>query len=195
MILRIVVAPDNDLRQKSEPVVVNDDNDKAYLQKFMKDMVETCRHIQGIGLSAIQVGVPSRIFVVVTEEDELYFVNPEIVDTSDNEIVYKEGCLSFPGVFAGIKRPEKVKIKYLNFDLEPAELEADGIVGRCILHEYDHLEGKLFVDYVGKVARDMAMRKSKKAKRQIEQMTKRKIAEMEQEALEAEMEERAKQLE
>jgi len=195
MILRIVIAPDNDLRQISEPVVINDEGDKAYLQKFMTDMVETCRHIQGIGLSAIQVGVPSCIFVIVTEEEELCFVNPEIIETTGNEVLYKEGCLSFPGVFAGIKRPEKVRIKYLNFDLEPSELEADGIVARCILHEYDHLKGKLFVDYVGHVARDVAMRKSKKAKREIERLTKNKIAEMEQEALEAEIEERAKQIE
>lgn len=194
MILRIVIAPDSTLKKVSEPVVVNDESDKAYLQKFMRDMVETCRHIQGLGLSAIQVGVPSRVFVVVTEDSELYFVNPEIMETTGNEVMFKEGCLSFPGVFAGIKRPENVRIRYLTYDLEPAEMEATGIVARCILHEYDHLEGKTFLDHVGKIARDMGLRKSKKAKKQIERLTQVRMAEMEQQALEEEMAERAKML-
>jgi peptide deformylase len=194
MILKIVIAPDSVLKKVSEPVVIENEEDKLQLQSFMKSLVETCRHIQGIGLSAIQVGIPSRVFVVATEEDELYFVNPEIVETSGNDVMFKEGCLSFPGIFAGVKRPENVKIRYLNYNLEPAELEATGLVARCILHEYDHLEGKVFVDYVGKIARDMAYKKSNKAKKEIERLTKVRMAEMEQKALEEKMEERAAKL-
>lgn len=179
MILRLVIAPDNLLRQKSEPVIINNEDDKAYLKTFISDMVETCRYIHGLGLSAIQVGIPTRIFVVVTEDHELCFVNPEIINTSEDSLVMKEGCLSFPGVFSNVERPSTVKIKYLNSDLEPSELEATGIVARCILHEYDHLEGKLFVDYLGNVSRDMAMRKSKKAKKNIAKLTATRMKELE----------------
>jgi peptide deformylase len=167
MLLRLVIAPDSKLRTVSEPVVIGDEGDKDMLHQVLDSMVETCRHIQGLGLSAIQVGVPSRMFVVVTDDTAMHFINPEIIETSDNEITLNEGCLSFPGVFGGINRPDTVKVKYQNYELEDCELEATGMVARCILHEMDHLDGKLFTDYMGTVARDVALRKSGKAKKAI----------------------------
>ena len=176
MILKLTIFPDKLLRQKSEPVVINDENDLAHMQSFLDSMVETCRHIHGIGLSAVQVGIPSRMFVVVTEEEELHFINPEIVEVSPNEVMMREGCLSFPGVFADVTRPALVKIKYKDYNFQDQELEAYGIVGRCILHEYDHLEGRVFSDLLKPVARDMVNRKSKKAKKMIDRHVARQAA-------------------
>lgn len=176
MLLRLVIAPDERLRRVSQPVLINDEQDKYILNQVLDSMVETCRHVQGIGLSAIQVNVPSRIFVVVTDKEEMHFINPEIIETSDKEISLNEGCLSFPGIFGAVDRPDEVKIKYLNYNLEECELNATGMVARCILHEMDHLDGKLFTDYLGKVARDVALRKSKKAKRAIDRAILKKAA-------------------
>ena len=170
MRLRMVVAPDDKLRQVSDPVVIGDEGDKQMLHQVLDSMVETCRHMKGVGLSGIQVGVPSRIFVIVTEDSAMYFINPEIVEVSKNIVPLHEGCLSFPGVYGTVERPETVKLKYLNYDLQECETELTGISARCALHEIDHLDGKLFIDYLGSMARDIALRKSNKAKKAINRL-------------------------
>lgn len=170
MRLRMVIAPDEKLRMVSEEVQIGDDQDKEMLHQVLDSMVETCRHMKGLGLSAIQVGVPSRIFVVVTEADAMYFVNPEILETSDGKVPMHEGCLSFPGIYGTVERPETVKVKYLNYDLEECELFATGMTARCILHEMDHLDGKMFTDYLSSMARDVALRKSRKVKKEVDRM-------------------------
>ena len=176
MILRLVLFPDDRLRQESEPVRINDETDLGYMQQVLDSMVETCRHVGGLGLSAIQIGIPSRMFVVVTEEDALYIVNPEITYSSLEKVETSEGCLSFPGVYAQVERPERVKIKYHDYNFEEKELEASGMVGRCILHEYDHLDGKVFTDLLKPMARDVANRKSKKKKKEIERFLRQQAA-------------------
>ena len=178
MRLQIVVAPDGKLRQVSKPIDLTDENETQHLSSFLDSMIETCRHIQGMGLSAIQVGIPHRIFVVVTEDHSIDFINPEILETSEEEVMLREGCLSFPGIFLDIKRPKVVKVKYYNRKLEECELEATGMVARCILHEMDHLDGLTFVQKLGIATRNLIMGKMKKVKKQIEQAISRKKAEM-----------------
>lgn len=167
MLLRLIVAPDEKLRKISEPVMIGDEGDMEMLHQVLDSLVETCRHTKGLGLSAIQVGVPSRLFVVVTEDNALYFVNPEILEVSEEKEILAEGCLSFPGIYGHVERPSTVKIKYFNYDMEEGELEATGMTARCILHEMDHLDGKLFSDYMSSMARDVALRKSNKVKKEI----------------------------
>ena len=186
MRLQIVVAPDGKLRKVSEPIDVTNEEETKHLSHFLDSMIETCRHIQGMGLSAIQVGIPSRIFVVVTEECSMDFINPEIISTSDDEVMLKEGCLSFPGIFLDIKRPKTVRVRYYNRKLEQHELEATGMVARCILHEMDHLDGVTFVQKLGVATRNLIMGKMKKVKKQIEQAIARKRFEMAKEREEME---------
>jgi peptide deformylase len=169
MILKIVIAPDSILRQESEPVNIDNEQDLKMMQSFFDSLVETCHCIKGLGLSAVQVGVGKRLFIVTTEEETLHFVNPEIIETSDSLITMREGCLSFPGIFADVERPSFVKIKYHDYNMELQELTAGGIIGRCILHEYDHLKGKLFSDMLGTVSKDMVLRKSRGVKKELQQ--------------------------
>ena len=137
----------------------------------MDDMLETMYQAPGIGLSAIQVGVPKRLMTVdVSTESEgrhpLFLVNPEIVWSSDEGALYDEGCLSLPDHFAEIERPAKIRVTFLDYHGKPQELEADGLLSRCIQHEYDHLNGILFVDHLSAVKRNMILRKLLKARRQ-----------------------------
>jgi peptide deformylase len=166
-ILPLIYAPDPRLKVISEPVETVDDR----LRRLMDDMHATMREAPGIGLSAIQVGVPKRLIVVdVSPEDEpaapLHLVNPEIVWYSDVGIVMNEGCLSLPEHFAEIERAEQVRVDYLDYRGEPASLEADGLLSRCIQHEFDHLDGILFVDHLSALKRNMILRKLVKAQRQ-----------------------------
>ena len=167
----ILTEPNKILRQKSL-VVEKVDKD---IQKLMDDMLETMYAAPGIGLAAIQVGVPKRVIVLdIAKKDEprspLYFVNPEIKKKSDNLSTYEEGCLSVPGQFAEINRPEKCHIKYLDYYGQPKELRAEGMLATCIQHEIDHLEGILFIDYLSKLKKSMIVKKLSRQKKQIDRI-------------------------
>ena len=164
-IKEILVEPNKILRQKSLKVDKVDED----LQKLMDDMLETMYAAPGIGLAAIQVGVPKRVIVLdLSSRDEkkapMYFVNPEIVNKSEINSTYEEGCLSVPGQFAEIDRPEKCHIKYLDYYGQPKEIQAEGMLATCIQHEMDHLEGVLFIDYLSKLKKTMIVKKLSKQK-------------------------------
>jgi len=168
---QILTEPNEILRKKSLPV----DNVDKDLQILMDDMLETMYAAPGIGLAAIQVGVPKRIIVLDIEQKEgqkkpLFFVNPEIIQKSKNLSTYEEGCLSVPGQFAEIDRPDKCHIKYLDYYGEKKEINAEGMLATCIQHEMDHLEGILFIDYLSKLKKTMIIKKLSKQKKAIERI-------------------------
>ena len=170
-IRKILTEPNPFLRQKSTKVdVVNDE-----VRSLMDDMLETMYHAPGIGLAAIQIGVPKRVIVIdLSRDDEkknpLYFVNPELITNSDNKAAYEEGCLSVPGQFAEINRPDKCKIKYLDYNNNEKILDAEGLLATCIQHEMDHLEGILFIDYLSKLKKSMIVKKLSKQKKSLERI-------------------------
>ena len=167
----ILTEPNKILRQKSLPVEeVNDE-----VRKLMDDMLETMYAAPGIGLAAIQVGVPKRIIVLdISSKDStknpMYFVNPEIIIKSKNNSTYEEGCLSVPGQFAEIDRPDKCHITYLDYNGQPKEMQAEGMLATCIQHEIDHLEGILFIDYLSKLKKTMIIKKLSKQKKALERI-------------------------
>ena len=170
-IRKILTEPDPFLRQKSS--IVEDVNDE--IRKLMDDMLETMYNAPGIGLAAIQIGVPKRVIVIDlsrTEEEKnpLYFVNPEIITNSKNDISYEEGCLSVPGQFAEINRPDKCRVKYLDYNGVEKITDADGLLATCIQHEIDHLEGILFIDYLSKLKKSMIVKKLSKQKKSLERI-------------------------
>ena len=175
-ILPIIEAPDPRLRVVSEPVAAVDDG----LRALMDDMLATMYDAPGIGLAAIQVGVPKRVLVIdlqrrvepaeegaepVEVREPRYFVNPEIVWESPEVGAYNEGCLSVPELFGDVVRPLRVRAKWLDYDGNPHEEELDGLLATCLQHEMDHLEGILFFDHLSKLKRDMIVKKLTKAKR------------------------------
>ena len=167
----ILTEPNKILRQKSS-IVEKVDKD---IQKLMDDMLETMYAAPGIGLAAIQVGVAKRIIVLdIAPKDSprnpMYFINPEIVQRSENHVTYEEGCLSVPGQFAEIDRPEKCHIKYLDYQGEKKEIKAEGMLATCIQHEMDHLEGILFIDYLSRLKKSMIIKKLSKQKKAIERI-------------------------
>ena len=166
-ILPIITAPDRRLKVKSTPVDAVDDD----VRTLLCDMLETMYKAPGIGLSAIQVGVPKCLITVdVSQDDEdkapLYLVNPEIIQYSDEIENFNEGCLSLPDQFAILSRPEAIVVDYLDFDGERKQIRASGLLSRCIQHEMDHLKGKLFVDHLSAVKRSIILRKLEKTRRQ-----------------------------
>ena len=168
---QILTEPNKILREKSLSVETVDED----LQKLMNDMLETMYAAPGIGLAAIQVGVPKRVIVLdIAPKDEprnpMFFVNPEIIKKSDNNSTYEEGCLSVPGQFAEIDRPDKCQIKYLDYHGQPKEIKAEGMLATCIQHEMDHLEGILFIDYLSKLKKSMIIKKLSKQKKAIERI-------------------------
>ena len=168
---QILTEPNKTLREKSLPVEVVDDD----LRKLMDDMLETMYAAPGIGLAAIQIGVPKRIIVLDIDQKEgqknpLFFVNPEVVKKSETNSIYEEGCLSVPGQFAEIERPENCHIKYLDYNGEAKEIEAKGMLATCIQHEMDHLEGILFIDYLSNLKKSMIIKKLSKHKKEIERI-------------------------
>ena len=168
---KILTEPNKILRQKSLPVEKVD----GELQKLIDDMLETMYAAPGIGLAAIQVGVPKRIIVLdVASKDEpknpMCFINPEIIEKSETNSTYEEGCLSVPGQFAEIDRPSKCYLKYLDYYGQPKELKAEGMLATCIQHEMDHLEGILFIDYLSKLKRSMIAKKLSKQKKELERI-------------------------
>ena len=159
----ILVVPDPVLKQVSTPVEVVDDA----LRALMDDMLETMYAAPGIGLAAIQVGVPKQVIVMDlaapdTEPQPRYFVNPEILWASDDTAPYEEGCLSVPEIYDEVERPARVKLKYLNYQGEEVIEDAEGLFAVCIQHEMDHLKGVLFIDYLSRLKRDRAVAKVKK---------------------------------
>ena len=140
----------------------------------MDDMVETMYAAPGIGLAAIQVRVPKRIIVIDLSKDEkkepLYFVNPKIIVKSKNNSTYEEGCLSVPGQFAEIDRPDQCHISYLDYNGQKKELKAEGLLATCIQHEMDHLEGILFIDYLSKLKKNFIVKKLSKQKKALERI-------------------------
>ena len=170
-IRKILVEPNEFLRKKSSPVEHIDDE----LRRVMDDMLETMYAAPGIGLAAIQIGVPKRIIVIdLTKQDELknpmFFINPEIVEKSITNSSYEEGCLSVPGQFAEIDRPDKCHIKYLDHYGNPTEIKTEGMLATCIQHEIDHLEGILFIDYLSKLKKTIIAKKLSKQKKELERI-------------------------
>lgn len=164
--LPIIIAPDPRLKQKAAPVAKVD---KA-VRRLMDDMLETMHAANGIGLAAPQVGELKRVIVVdIARKDEkpmrLRMANPEIVWASDELVLRDEGCLSFPEQFAEVRRPAKVRVRYLDHENEIRELAAESLLAVCVQHEMDHLDGVLLVDRVSGLKRDMILRKLAKAKR------------------------------
>lgn len=163
-ILTILEFPDKRLRNKALPVESVDDAVKTLLA----DMLETMYAAPGIGLAAIQVNVRKRVVVIdVSEEKDapLCLINPEILEKDGVEEM-EEGCLSVPGVFDKVSRAEKIRIRALDREGEPFEMEVDGLLAVCIQHEIDHLDGKLFVDYLSPLKRHRARKKLEKDRRQ-----------------------------
>ena len=168
---QILIEPNEILRQKSLPVEIVD----ADVQKLMDDMLETMYAAPGIGLAAIQVGIPKRIIVLDIDKKDgpknpICFINPEIIEKSINNSTYEEGCLSVPGQFAEIDRPDKCYVKYLDYHGQPKEIKAEGMLATCIQHEIDHLEGILFIDYLSKLKKSMIIKKLSKQKKTIERI-------------------------
>ncbi len=161
----ILTEPNKILRQVSKPVekVGNEE------RQLMDDMLETMYYANGIGLAAIQIGIPKRIIVMDISKDgnkkePRYFVNPIIKNKDILKSTYEEGCLSVPNQFAEIDRPKKCDIEYLDYNGEKKILKAEGLLATCIQHEMDHLEGILFIDYLSKLKKSMIIKKLSKVK-------------------------------
>jgi len=169
-IRKILTEPDPFLRQISLDVKKVDDE----IRLLMDDMLETMYSAPGIGLAAIQVGVPIRVIVIdLSKEEErkpLYFVNPKIIEKSKNNSTYEEGCLSVPGQFAEIDRPDQCHVSYLDYSGQKKELKAEGLLATCIQHEMDHLEGILFIDYLSKLKKNFIVKKLSKQKKALERI-------------------------
>lgn len=162
----LIILPDPLLRQVSKPVERVD----APLLSFAQDMLDTMYHAPGIGLAAIQVGEPIRLVVIdLAKEGEppapQIFINPEIVASGDDVNIHEEGCLSIPDYYAEVERPGSVTVRYLDKEGKQRELAADGLLATCLQHEIDHLNGKLFIDHISKLKRDMVVRKFRKLAR------------------------------
>ena len=161
----ILTEPNKILRQISKPV----ETVGKFERQLMDDMLETMYAAKGIGLAAIQIGVPKRIIVMDISKDEnkkepRYFVNPVIKNIDTLKSTYEEGCLSVPNQFAEIDRPKKCDVEYLDYNGEKKILRAEGLLATCIQHEMDHLEGILFIDYLSKLKKSMIIKKLSKAK-------------------------------
>ena len=170
-ILDIISIPDKNLRKKIAPIERIDDE----LKQLMDQMLETMYAAPGIGLAAVQVGVPRRLVtidVVAKESTEatgetikepMFLINPEILWRSDELGIYEEGCLSIPEYYAEVERPARIRFAYTDRDGVRHERDADGILATCVQHEVDHLDGKLFIDHISKLKRDMVVKKFAKA--------------------------------
>ena len=163
--LPILEFPDPRLRTVAKPVEAVDDA----LRQLIGDMFETMYAAPGIGLAATQVDVHVRLLVLDVSEDQsrpMVFINPEILSAEGHQ-VYQEGCLSVPGIYADVKRANSVRVKALDRDGKAFEIEADGLLAVCIQHEMDHLEGKLFVDYLSPLKREMVRKKLAKQRKHV----------------------------
>ena len=164
----IVIEPDPILRKKSDTLEKVDDE----LRILLDDMLETMYAAPGIGLAAVQIGILKRLIVIDISKDKekknpIFLINPEIISKSKNTSIYEEGCLSLPGHFAEIERPEECQIKYIDYDGKKKEMKANGLLSTCIQHEIDHLNGILFIDYLSKLKKDMIVKKLVKQKKEL----------------------------
>lgn len=160
----LIILPDPVLRQVSSPVERIDSESL----RLADDMLETMYDAPGIGLAAIQIGVPRRLVVIdVSKEGEdkkpLVFFNPEILASSDTRSTYEEGCLSIPDYYAEVERPAGITVRYVDREGKSQELAADGLLATCLQHEIDHLNGTLFIDHISRLKREMVIRKFTKA--------------------------------
>lgn len=166
----IITLPDPRLRLVSEPVATIDGRVRA----LVADMFETMYDAPGIGLAAIQIGVPQRVITLDLAKKDApreprVLINPEILSTSEECVSYEEGCLSIPEYYEEVERPAKVKIKFLDLDGKEQELDAEGLLATCVQHEIDHVNGILFIDHLSKLKRDRVTKKfAKAAKRAVE---------------------------
>jgi len=171
-LLNILRYPDPRLHKVAKPVTVFD----ARLKKLAADMAETMYDAPGVGLAATQVDVHEQLVVIDTSEthDQLQvFINPEITWASEERRVYDEGCLSVPGIYDGVERPARVKVKALDLDGKPFEIEADELLAVCIQHEMDHLKGKVFVEYLSPLKRNRIKTKLLKEERELDREKKK----------------------
>jgi peptide deformylase len=169
MARRIIILPDKRLRLVSEPAKADDPE----LRRLVDDMFETMYDAPGIGLAAIQVGVPKRVIVMdLAKKDDpkepMVFINPEVLWRSDEKATYEEGCLSIPEYYEEVERPAKVRVMFLDLAGAEHELEASGLMATCLQHEIDHLNGVLFIDHISKLKRDRVIKKFTKAAKRAE---------------------------
>ena len=162
---KILIEPNKLLRKVSKIVEKVGDDERV----LMDDMLDTMYDAPGIGLAAIQIGVPKRIIVMDISKDEnkkepRYFVNPVIKNKNIEKVKYEEGCLSVPDQFAEIERPNTCVVEYLDYEGKKQQLKAEGLLATCIQHEMDHLEGILFIDYLSKLKKSMIIKKLSKIK-------------------------------
>lgn len=163
----VVIWPDPRLTQPSKPIGEIDDA----VRSLYRDLADTMFAENGLGIAALQIGDPSRMFLVEAKlagrgEDAppVAFINPEVIERSDEMQDSEEGCLSFPEVYIKVERPLRAKVRALGLDGKPFELAGEGLLARCLLHEYDHLTGKLLIDFVGPLKRQMVKKKLQKTK-------------------------------
>ena len=166
-IRKILIEPNKILRQKSKSVEKVD----REVQQLMNDMLDSMYAAPGIGLAAIQIGIPKRVIVMDISKDNknknpMCFVNPEIVWKGTDKLIYEEGCLSVPDQFAEIERSKSCDVKFLDYSGEPQFLKTEGLLATCIQHEIDHLEGILFIDYLSKLKKSMIIKKLSKHKKE-----------------------------
>src|SRR3982751_7004769 len=172
-LLPILEVPDPRLRQISSPVEKVDDEVRARVA----DMFERMYAARGIGLAAIQVGVPKRILVIDLQEpeeeegepvkDPRVFINPEILEHSDQDVPYTEGCLSVPDQYAEVDRPDRIRARWLDLDGKVREEEIEGLLATCLQHEMDHLDGVLFIDHLSRLKREMILKKIAKQRKEL----------------------------
>lgn len=171
-ILPILKAPHPVLKTKVLPVDKVDD----IIRKQVEDMFDTMYDDSGVGLAAPQVGISNRVLVLDVEQftaegepsekgNPIAFINPEILESSEETNIHNEGCLSLPGMYADIERPKVIRLKYLDIDGKTQTIDADGLLSTCIQHEIDHLDGVLFVDHLSNLKRNMIMKKLQKIKK------------------------------
>lgn len=163
----VVVWPDPRLRQPSVPITAIDDDVRALYQ----DLCDSMYAEEGLGMAALQLGDPRRLFVVEPKlagraptDPPVAFLNPEVVESSEEQQDSEEGCLSFPEIYVKVKRPMRTRVRAMGLDGQPFEVEGEGLFARCLLHEYDHLTGKLLVDFVGPLKRQMIKKKLQRHK-------------------------------
>ncbi len=164
----ILTAPDPRLKAVSTAVKKVD----GEIRKLAQDMADSMYAADGIGLAAVQIGVPSRVIVMDLDQkdgkkDWRVFINPKILWASDELATYEEGCLSVPEIYDDVERPARIRAEYLDLDGKRVEIEADGMLATCLQHEMDHLEGVLFIDHLSKLKRAMLLKKLTKAKKAI----------------------------
>ena len=170
-IKKIITEPNKILRQVSQSVKSVGKEE----QKIMDDMLETMYQANGIGLAAIQIGIPKRIIVLDLSKNEekkspMFFVNPVIKNKDTKNSTYEEGCLSVPNYFAEVDRPKTCELEYVDYNGKKQTLKTDGLLATCIQHEMDHLEGILFIDYLSKLKKTMIMKKLSKQQKSIERI-------------------------